>query len=81
MATKNPMPFPPKTPKPSKGGKKINSALEFSEALLIENLVAFVPGEDFGGCGKNHVRISFACSEEQINKGLDRFGEFVAGLR
>ncbi len=67
--------------KTSKGGKKINSALEFSEALLVENLVAFVPGEDFGGCGKNHVRISFACSEEQINKGMDRFGEFVAGLR
>jgi aspartate/methionine/tyrosine aminotransferase len=50
------------------------------EALLEENLVAFVPGEDFGGCGKNHVRISFACSEQQIHKGMDRFGEFLAGL-
>jgi aspartate/methionine/tyrosine aminotransferase len=39
-----------------------------------------VPGEDFGGCGKNHLRISFACSEEQINNGMDRFAAFVASL-
>ncbi len=67
--------------KTSKGGKKITSALDFCNVLLEENLVAFVPGEDFGGCGKNHVRISFACSEDQINKGMDRFGEFLASLR
>jgi aspartate aminotransferase len=67
--------------KVSKGGRKIQSALDFCEALLTENLVAFVPGEDFGGCGKNHARISFACGEEQINKGVDRLGEFVAALR
>ncbi len=67
--------------KTTKGGKPVNSALEMCNALLEENLVAFVPGEDFGGCGKNHVRISFACDEVQINKGMDRFGEFLAGLR
>lgn len=67
--------------KTSKGGKPINSALDFCEALLAENLTAFVPGEDFGGCGKNHVRISFACSEDQINKGVDRLAQFIAGLR
>lgn len=67
--------------KTSKGGKRIACAMDFCEALLVENLVAFVPGEDFGGCGKNHVRISFACSEDQINKGVDRLGEFVATLR
>lgn len=67
--------------KTSKGGKPINSAMDFCEALLAEELTAFVPGEDFGGCGKNHVRISFACSEEQINKGVDRLAKFVAGLR
>ncbi len=62
-------------------GKTINSAMEMSEALLEEALVAFVPGEDFGGCGGNHVRISFACSEDQINKGMDRFAEFVGRLK
>jgi len=67
--------------KTSRGGKKIASALDFCNVLLEESLVAFVPGEDFGGCGKNHVRISFACSEDQINKGMDRFGEFLAALK
>jgi len=62
-------------------GVKIDSALALSEALLDEAHVAFVPGEDFGGCGKNHIRISFACSEAQINGGMDRFAKFVDSLR
>lgn len=62
-------------------GKPINSALEMAESLLEEALVAFVPGEDFGGCGKNHLRISFACSEAQIEKGMDRFATFLTNLR
>ena len=65
----------------SKGGRAIKSAMDFAEALLAEHLTAFAPGEDFGGCGGNHVRISFACGEDQINKGMDRFGEFLAGLK
>ncbi|MFG0306384.1 MAG: pyridoxal phosphate-dependent aminotransferase [Phycisphaerales bacterium JB040] len=66
--------------KTSPGGKPITCAMDLSEALLEEAHVAFVPGEDFGGCGGNHVRISFACGEEQINKGMDRFEEFVSKL-
>lgn len=69
--------FGKRTPK----GTAINSSLEFCEALLAEKHVAFVPGEDFGGCGGNHARISFACSEQQINKGMDRLAEFVQGLK
>lgn len=64
----------------SGGGRAINSALEFSEALLEESHVAFVPGEDFGGCGDRCVRISFACSEDQINAGMDRLEAFLAKL-
>lgn len=67
--------------KTSAGGRRIACALDLAEALLEESLVAFVPGEDFGGCGRNHVRISFACSEEQIEKGMDRFAAFLDGLR
>jgi aspartate aminotransferase len=67
--------------KVSKGGRRVDSAMSLCEALLEENLVAFVPGEDFGGCGVDHVRISFACSEQQIERGMDRFAEFLAGLR
>ena len=62
------------------GGKTLGAAMDVSEALLEEAQVAFVPGEDFGGCGPNHVRISFACSEDQINAGMDRFVEFVDSL-
>jgi aspartate aminotransferase len=67
--------------KASPKGAKIDSALALSEALLDEAHVAFVPGEDFGGCGKNHLRISFACSEDQINAGMDRFAGFVESLK
>lgn len=62
-------------------GRTIDSAMSFCEALLEEGLVAFVPGDDFGGCGKEHVRISFACSETQINHGIDRLEKFLAALR
>lgn len=67
--------------KTSRGGRKIDSAMAFCEALLEENLVALVPGEDFGGCGREHIRISFACSEQQIERGMDRLAEFLAGLK
>lgn len=59
------------------GGRVIGSALDLSEALLDEALIAFVPGEDFGGCGGDCVRISFACGEAQINAGMDRLADFV----
>lgn len=65
----------------SPAGKPINSALEMCESLLSEAHVAFVPGEDFGGCGANHVRISFACSEAQIEQGMDRFAAFLQKLK
>jgi len=61
-------------------GAKITDAPSLSEAMLDEAHIAFVPGNDFGGCGGNHVRISFACSDEQINAGMDRFKKFVDSL-
>jgi aspartate aminotransferase len=64
----------------SPGGRTIARAQDLSEALLEEAHVAFVPGEDFGGCGGDHVRISFACSESQIEAGMDRLASFVDGL-
>lgn len=67
--------------KKSAEGKPIGTSMQFCEALLAEAKVAAVPGEDFGGCGGNHVRFSFACSDDQINKGMDRLEKFVASLR
>jgi len=57
------------------GGAKINGSMDFAKALLDQASVALVPGLPFG-CDKN-VRLSFACSLEQIEKGLDRLDEWL----
>ena len=53
-------------------------SMEFTERLLDEAKVAVVPGKDFGA--DNNVRLSYACSMENIKKGLDRIEEFCRGL-
>ncbi len=60
------------------GGTKITEAVSFAAALLEHNHVAVVPGNDSGF--DTHVRLSFATSMEQIDKGLDRLGEFLKKL-
>jgi aspartate aminotransferase len=66
--------------KTSAGGRSINSSLDFCAALLAEHQVAAVPGEDFLGCGPRCVRFSFACSEEHIERGMDRLAAFLDAL-
>ena len=53
----------------------IGSALEFSERLLKEAHVAVVPGEAFGT--DEHVRISYATSLFELERGLDRIDRFI----
>lgn len=67
--------------KTSPSGKKIDSALAFAETLLDEAKVAVVPGEDFGACAKNHVRLSFACSEQNIIEGCQRIDHWLGQLQ
>ncbi len=67
--------------KTSSGGKKLDSAAAFAGALLDEQRMAIVPGEDFGGCGAHHVRLSFACSDDQIREGVTRLAAFLRGLK
>ncbi len=62
-------------------GASVGTSLQFADALLEEAHLAVVPGEEFGGFGRNCIRISFACSEAQIREGLARLGKFVASLR
>ncbi len=57
-------------------GVKIKGSMDFAKALLEQAKVALVPGLPFG-CDKN-VRLSFACSLEQITKGLDRLEEWLS---
>jgi len=60
---------------------RIDSALSFSQALLDEHHVALVPGEDFGTGGEKCCRLTYACGNEQIEKGIDRIRAFVDSLR
>ena len=54
----------------------IASALQFSERLLAEAHVAVVPGEAFGT--NEHVRISYATSMKELERGLDRIARFIS---
>jgi aspartate aminotransferase len=50
-------------------------SLDFSVQLLERAHVAVVPGSAFGTT--DHIRISYATSMEQLDKGLTRLGQFV----
>jgi len=56
----------------------IHNTLEFSEKLLSEAHVAVVPGEAFGT--DRHIRISYATSMRELERGLDRIHRFIAEL-
>jgi aspartate aminotransferase len=59
-----------------KGG--INSSMDFTEQLLKKAHVAVVPGEAFGT--EKHIRISYATSMKELERGLDRIHRFVDSL-
>lgn len=60
------------------GETKITDAVSFAAALLEKAHVAVVPGNDSGF--DTHVRLSFATSMQQIDKGLDRIADFLKKL-
>jgi aspartate aminotransferase len=60
------------------GGTTITDAISFAAALLEQSHVAVVPGNDSGF--DTHVRLSFATSLEQIDKGIDRIEQFLKKL-
>jgi aspartate aminotransferase len=62
----------------SAGGTKITDAVSFSAALLEQSHVAVVPGNDSGF--DTHVRLSFATSMAQIDKGIDRIAKFLRAI-
>lgn len=58
------------------------SSWEFCTRALAEAAVALTPGRDFGVAGADRfVRLSFAIDADDLRAGLQRLGEFVAGLR
>jgi len=59
-------------------GRLIKSADDFAEVLLDKAGVAVVPCAGFGA--PNHLRWSYATSEENIIKGLSRLKTFIAQI-
>ena len=60
------------------GKNSINSAMEFATQLLQKAHVALVPGEAFGT--SEHVRLSYATSMHELDRGISRIRDFVTGL-
>jgi aspartate aminotransferase len=56
-------------------GAAINGSIDFANALIEQAKVALVPGAPFG-CD-NNVRLSFATSMQQIEKGLGRIEKWL----
>jgi aspartate aminotransferase len=57
------------------GKNGISNTTQLAERLLAEQRLAVVPGEAFGT--NYHVRISYATSMKELERGLDRLHQFV----
>lgn len=60
------------------GRNGIQSASDLAGRLLREAHVATVPGEGFGS--SEHIRVSYATSVKELDRGLDRMRKFLAAL-
>ena len=60
-------------------GTPVSDGQNPAQILLSDYHVAVVPCDDFGY--PNHVRLSYAISQEQIEKGLDRIENFIIDLK
>jgi aspartate aminotransferase len=58
---------------------KVKDSLDFAEQLLAKSYVAVVPGEAFGTA--DHIRISYATSMNELQRGLDRLHKFIDEAR
>ncbi len=53
-------------------------SMTIASRLLDEKMVAVIPGKAFGA--DENIRLSYACSMENIEKGLDRIEQFAGAL-
>ena len=60
------------------GGEGLHSPAEFARKLLHEAHVASVPGEGFGT--QEHIRLSYATSKKELDRGLERLRNFLGSL-
>jgi len=61
------------------GGIQIRNSYGMAYYLLKEARVAIVPGDSFGA--DDHIRLSYATSMENLEKGMDRIIEATARLK
>lgn len=54
------------------------AAKKLASALLEQAGVALIGGPDFGVLGEGYIRLSYANSEENILRALERIGDFLA---
>jgi aspartate/methionine/tyrosine aminotransferase len=57
------------------------SSREFADLLLNEHGVAALAGTSFGAAGEGYLRLSYANSEENLKKALDRVADAVAAAK
>jgi aspartate aminotransferase len=60
------------------GRSGVKSASDLAGKLLREAHVATVPGEGFGT--RDHIRVSYATSMAELDRGLERMRKFLAAL-
>jgi aspartate aminotransferase len=60
------------------GRGNVKSASDVAARLLREAHVATVPGEGFGT--REHIRVSYATSKAELDRGLERMRKFFAAL-
>jgi aspartate aminotransferase len=60
------------------GRSGVHSASDLAGKLLREAHVAAVPGEGFGT--REHIRISYATSTKELDRGLKRMAKFLGAL-
>ncbi|RYG23248.1 aminotransferase class I/II-fold pyridoxal phosphate-dependent enzyme, partial [bacterium] len=53
--------------------------LDLATYLLTEAKVAVIPGSVFEGEG--HIRLTYACSRHDIERGVERIAEAVSKLK
>jgi len=54
-------------------------SLALANTILEQAGVAVAPGMDFGREGEGYLRLSYATSVDNINEGISRLAEFLAG--
>ncbi|MDE1888640.1 MAG: pyridoxal phosphate-dependent aminotransferase [Planctomycetota bacterium] len=59
------------------GGQSVTNSLDLVNLLLEKAHIAFVHGAPFGS--DEHIRISYATSMENIERGINRFEKFLGG--